>query len=127
MAKMFVLLSHCLTEAQYKDATNVLKVHSFVTLESTVWSNIPVDAENVSCFLEELQQCILKSAEENDFLLVQGDYGATVVMVNFAFKHKLIPVYATTQRRVNEIIVGNKVKSIRTFEHVRFRNYIKAS
>ena len=57
--------------------------------------------------------------------MVQGDFGAIVEMVHFAFKVGLIPVYSTTKRVAKDIIDGDTITTLRIFEHVRFRKYTK--
>jgi hypothetical protein len=54
---------------------------------------------------------------------VQGDFGATFAMIQFAYKLGMLPVYATTQRRAVESRDGDKIVTTRVFEHVRFRIY----
>ena len=62
----------------------------------------------------------------SDFVLIQGDFGAVYLMVNFAFSLGLIPVYATTERIVVEKrMQDNTVKSERIFKHKMFRRYEK--
>lgn len=125
MVSMFILLSHELTAAQYEDARRSLNVSSFVVIEDKIWSQIPADEEDISPYLETIKHNILQQAKADDIILVQGDFGATLELVNFAFKQKLIPVYATTQRRTSEVVQGDKIITTRTFEHVRFRRYKK--
>jgi len=122
---MFVLMSHKMTQAQYDDAKNHFAIDRFVELPNDQWSQIPADIDDISPYLADLKHNILKQFEHRDILLVQGDFGATVIMVHFAFENDMIPVYATTARIAKDIIDGDKVTTIRTFEHVRFRKYFK--
>lgn len=47
-------------------------------------------------------------------------------MVNFAFKSRFVPVYATTKRvSIEKKNEKNKVEKTLVFEHVRFRKYRK--
>lgn len=125
MRTMFILMSHQMTQAQYDDAKESYGASEFVELPRDTWSQIPAEADDISAYLAELKDNILKQSELNDILLVQGDFGATVSMVNFAFQNGLLPVYATTRRAVKEIVDGDKIITTRTFEHVRFRIYEK--
>ncbi|MDF1881139.1 hypothetical protein JHD50_07460 [Sulfurimonas sp. MAG313] len=127
MRTMFVLISHAMTSSQCDDATFSLNVTNFKLLDTKRWSKIPADIQDISQYLEEIKHNILTQAKENDLLLVQGDFGATLMMVNFAHQHNLIPVYATTQRITQEKIQGDKVVTTRIFEHIMFRKYQKAS
>ncbi len=123
MKKMFVLMSHQMTQTQYNDARSSYDVEQFVELDNKDWSNIPADTDSISLYLETLKHNILQDAQLNDLLLVQGDFGATVAMVHFAHEQGIVPVYATTQRIARDIVNGDRVTTIRTFEHVRFRIY----
>ncbi len=123
MKTMFILVSHQMTKLQYNDAKENLGIDRFIKLSTDVWSQIPADAETIGFYLEDLKYDIKKQYQKNDLLLVQGDFGATVEMVHFAFKQGLIPVYATTKRIAKDIIDGDTVTTIRTFEHIRFRKY----
>ncbi len=125
MKTMFILVSHELTEVQYNDAKENLKIDRFVKLPTDTWSQIPADVEEIDVFLEDLKNDLLKQSKKNDMLLVQGDFGATVEMVHFASKEGLIPVYATTRRVAKDTIDGDTITTIRIFEHVRFRKYSK--
>lgn len=127
MRTMFILMSHKMTQAQYDDAKNSLHVDNFVVLSNDDWSQIPADADDISSYLADLKDNILKQSQAGDFLLVQGDFGATVAMVYFAFEHGVIPVYATTKRISKDIFNGDRVTTIRTFEHIRFRKYTKGN
>ena len=125
MKTMFILVSHELTEIQYNDAKENHKIDRFVKLPIDIWSQIPSDVEVIDVFLEDLKNDLLRQSKNDDLLLVQGDFGATVEMVNFSFKQGLVPVYATTKRIAKDIIDGDTVTTIRTFEHIRFRKYTK--
>ncbi|MEA1918339.1 MAG: CRISPR-associated protein Csx20 [Campylobacterota bacterium] len=122
---MFILLSHQMTPVQYEDAKESLHVKNFTELSKEIWSQIPCDCIDISEYLVTIKHNILKSSKAGDILLVQGDFGATVAMVQFAHKNDLIPVYATTKRIAKDRVDGDKVVTVRTFEHVRFREYTK--
>lgn len=123
MKKMFVLISHPLTKAQRKDAMNRWGVEKFIGMDTAWWSNIPADAEKVNEFLAETKRQLADEAKEGDILFVQGDYGATCLMVQYAYAQGLVPVYATTKREAAEKVVGDTVTTTRVFRHVRFRKY----
>ena len=44
-------------------------------------------------------------------------------VVDFCMSRDIIPVYATTERKVVEKKTGETVKLSREFEHVQFRKY----
>lgn len=123
MKKMFVLLSHTITEQQKADAASMFDIDSFEMLPTDVWSQIPAGHESVEGSLVSLKQKILEESTTGDFLFVQGDYGATYNMVQFAKEIGIIPVYATSVRKACEVVDGEKIKTVREFEHIRFRKY----
>ena len=65
----------------------------------------------------------LDSAEEKDVLVIQGEFGSTFIMVDYALKNKLIPLHAVTKRVESEQRDGEIVHRQYVFEHVCFRPY----
>ena len=127
MKKMFLLFSHTLTQAQIENAQKSFGVEEFVALSpdlQQIWSQIDPDLASLQEILEPLKEYLHKEASKGDYVLIQGDFGAVYLMVEYAKKLGLIPVYATTKRRVLEYIDtdGNTVKQSK-FEHRRFREY----
>ncbi len=126
MPKMFLLFSHNLTNDQIKDAKENLKVNKFIYLPKelqNIWSNIPPEVEDITDYLKPIKEFLKNNANDGDYVLIQGDFGATYNMVNYAFENNLIPIYATTKRVVKEVIEDGKVITIREFKHCRFRKY----
>ncbi|WP_456374209.1 CRISPR-associated protein Csx20 [Methanocaldococcus sp.] len=126
MPKMFLLFSHNLTNDQIKDAKENLKVDKFIYLPKelqNIWSNIPPEIEDITDYLKPIKEFLKNNANDGDYVLIQGDFGATYNMVNYAFENNLIPIYATTKRVVKEVIEDGKVITIREFKHCRFRKY----
>ena len=125
--RMFLLFSHDMTPTQREDAKNTFGIVEFVELPNKLqflWSNIPADLDDIGVYLEPLKAYILKIAQPNDYLLVQGDFGGTYNMVNFSKIHDFVSVYATTNRNVIEKKEGNTIVKKSIFEHVKFREYI---
>ncbi|WP_366863776.1 CRISPR-associated protein Csx20 [Methanocaldococcus sp.] len=126
MPKMFLLFSHNLTDDQINDARENLKVDKFIYLPKelqNIWSNIPPEIEDITDYLKPIKEFLKNNANDGDYVLIQGDFGATYNMVNYAFENNLIPIYATTKRVVKEVIEDGKVITIREFKHCRFRKY----
>ena len=96
---------------------------NFIYIKNSIWQNIPPENEKISDLLDEIKKLILKDAKKGDLILVQGDFGATYIMVNFAFQNGLVPIYATSKREVKEKRENDQVVTIRTFKHIRFRKY----
>ena len=123
MKTMYILMSHTITQQQINDAQSVLDVQKFVTLPTDIWSQIPAETESVESSLLPLKAQLVTYAKKGDLLLVQGDYGATYNMVQFAKEIGLVPVYATSERKAYEVVEGEKITTVREFRHVRFRKY----
>ena len=126
---MLLLFSHKLTKDQKEDANNTLDVSEFVVLPidlQNLWVNIPPTIHSLNEYLEPFRKWIKENANRNDYVLVQGDFGAVYLMVNYAFSLDLIPLYATTKRvLIEKQMPDNVVKSERVFKHKMFRRYEK--
>ena len=116
-----------MTMDQIKDAELSLGITTFVEMPDNLkelWRQIsPLPAEIHNLF-EPLRQWLENAARPLDFVLIQGDFGATWLMVDFAFKHGLVPVYATTRRKARETVQPDgSVVTEHIFMHQRFRRY----
>jgi len=123
MKTMYILMSHTITKQQKADAKKTLNIDNFTELPTDAWSQIPAEVENIESSLLELKLQLRNDAKPEDVLLVQGDYGATYNMVQFAKENGLVPVYATNVRKSREIADGENIISVREFRHIRFRKY----
>ena len=88
-----------------------------------LWSQIPPDIADISDYIQPIKEWLNKRIKPGDYILIQGDFGATYIMVRWALAKGLKPIYATTERKVIETHDGDKVSSKKIFEHVRFRFY----
>ncbi|MEO1959007.1 MAG: CRISPR-associated protein Csx20 [Nautiliaceae bacterium] len=126
MKKMFLFFSHRLTYEQEMDARESFFVEEFIYLPKELqekWSNVPPELEDLSEYALLFFSFLEKNAKKGDFALIQGDFGLTYKMVNFAKSIGVIPVYATTKRVVKEIKNGDKIIKQSQFKHIRFRKY----
>ena len=124
MKKMFVLINHDLTQEQKSQALKVFGVEDIINIADDTWSNInPVD-ENILYALNTYKKELMLEAEAGDILLVQGDFGATYNMINFAKNIGIKTIYATTKRVVQELIIDGKSVTRREFKHEKFREYL---
>lgn len=116
-----------MTEDQITDAKNNLKVDEFIYLPSDLqmlWENIPSTNSSLFDFLAPFRKFIEENSKPNDYVLVQGDFGAVYLMVKFAFLMNLIPLYSTTERDYSEKKRrDNKVELKHVFKHEMFRKY----
>lgn len=123
---MLLLFSHQLSEEQIQEAKDVWHVETFIHMPSELqqaWSNVSPDLESLQGILKPIQNFIKESAQKDDIVIIQGDFGACYAMVNFAKKLDLVPVYATTKRIVSESLENEKLVKKSIFEHGRFRKY----
>lgn len=126
MKKMYLLLNHSVTECQKQDARNLGVDHVVPLPEGLgrVWENLPADADRVNDLLTPIKQWLAENATEGDYVLIQGDFGATCIMVNFAFEKSLIPIYSTSPREaLEEHRPDGSVKLVHNFKHRLFREY----
>lgn len=127
MKRMALLFSHDLTKEQIKEANERFNVVEFIKLPEKLqvkWSNVPPEGELNELYFDDFKKFIEENLKEGDFVLIQGDFGATLYMVNWAFKKRFVPVYATTVRKYESFKdEDGSVKNIHYFKHVNFRLY----
>ena len=123
----FVIFNHTLTPFQVADALDRLGVGCTVKPPArlqNLWRQVPADLEGIDGYLAPVKDWLAAEGRPGDFVLVQGDFGATWIMVNHAFKLGLVPVYSTTERQAEETITGDgAVRLVHHFQHRRFRRY----
>ena len=123
--KALLLFSHQLTENQEKELVENFKVKKIVSLSGELqemWSNVSIK-ENYKENLEKIKKYIEENFNENDVMLVQGNWGYTYNIVKWSIEKRLVPVYSYTERNVEEIKDGENVKKISYFKHVKFIEY----
>ena len=123
--KALLLFSHQLTENQEKELVENFKIKKIVSLSSELqemWSNVSIK-ENYKENLEKIKKYIEENFNENDVMLVQGNWGYTYNIVKWSIEKRLVPVYSYTERNVEEIKDGENVKKISYFKHVKFIEY----
>ena len=124
--KALLLFSHQLTENQEKELVENFKIKKIVSLSSELqemWSNVSIK-ENYKENLEKIKKYIEENFNENDVMLVQGNWGYTYNIVKWSIEKRLVPVYSYTERNVEEIKDGENVKKISYFKHVKFIEYV---
>lgn len=123
----FLLFSHQLTHEQEHDLRSHWPIRTIIPLPADLqqlWSNVPAELDSLAAYLEPIQRWLLGSASLGDLALVQGDFGATCMLVQEAFRMGLVPVYATTKRIVRETCLADgSIRQERVFKHERFRIY----
>jgi len=128
MLKRFHLIfNHTLTQRQIEDAKGSFGIEEMVPLPEdmqSLWSNLPPDMERLVPYLDPLLSYIDHHVTADDVALVQGDFGATCLVVRQIKARGAIAVYATTRRSGVEKHIDGKVVKTSIFEHVRFREYV---
>lgn len=129
MPNLFLLFSHYITDEQYKDARQFLGITDFVRLPDDLqqhFSNVPADLETIDEYLQPILDWIDEHCTDyNDYILIQGDFGATYFLVDYCKQmNYATPMYATTERKsVQEVQEDGSIKTQRIFKHKRFRLY----
>ena len=125
--RFFVIFNHTLTETQAADAWNRFGSERVVSLPQhlqALWRQVPADLEGIDGYLAPLKDWLTQEARAGDYVLIQGDFGATWIMVNHAFALGLVPVYSTTERQAEETVAADgAVQLVHHFRHRRFRRY----
>ena len=124
---LFLIFNHDITPVQEIDACNSLGVQQIINMPpdlKKLWRQIPPDLSKISDYLNPVKDWLAGQARKNDHVLIQGDFGACFIMVNFAFETGLIPIYSTTQREaVEEHKEDGTVNLSHQFRHRIFRRY----
>ena len=125
MVKAFCLLNHELTQNQILELKNRFNVENIIYPPeelSRKWSQIPAEKELDKNIIGNVTNW-LTAANKGDLLIVQGEFGATFMIVDYALKNELIPLHAVTKRVAVEHRDGEVVSKQYVFEHVCFRKY----
>ena len=124
---LFLIFNHDITPYQKRDAQDSFGIGEIICLPpdlKTIWSSIPPDLPELNNYLKPVKGWLVREAKKNDYVLIQGDFGACYIMVNFAFKALLIPIYSTTKRKAEEEYGQyGEVKLVHRFKHRIFRIY----
>jgi hypothetical protein len=121
--RLILLFSHQLTPQQLKDAKETLQCNKIIYLTDELlykWQNITPETD-----IQIFKDFLIENAKIGDYVLIQGEWGTTYNMVNFAKEKNMIPIYSSTARKVIEEKSGSDNKVIKTsiFEHRGFYRY----
>ena len=124
---LFLVFNHTFTAAQEEDARSSLGVARIVSLPAelrALWSNIPPSLTSLSEYLAPIRAWLVEHAAPGEYILIQGDFGATYLTVDFALRNGLVAVYSTTSREATETIQPDgSVELTHHFNHRIFRRY----
>ena len=127
MRKCFCLLNHVLTQKQLDELAQKYQVSDVEYPPkdvSELWSQIPTGNELFKSDLKSVIQWLQK-AESKSLIIIQGEFGSTFALVDWALSNALIPIYAVTKRIETEEKKGEKIVRHYIFEHECFREYKK--
>ncbi len=128
-SSLLLLFNHRLTGQQADDARASLGVGDIIFPPESIqalWSQVPPEIDDLTPYLAPVFTWLADSARLGDFVLIQGEFGATFLAVGEACRLGLIPVYSTTSRQaVEEHLPDGRVEISHVFGHVRFRRYAK--
>lgn len=125
MADLHLLFNHVLTKDQIREAEEVLKIKDIYTLPprlNALWSEVNPRGELDRSHLAPIERWLTEKAQEGDYVLVQGECGATFYMVDLCFKRGFVPIYATSDH-VLGVHHDEHVMRGGHFRHVGFRRY----
>lgn len=125
MSRTFCLLNHTLTQKQLDELKQRFGSSEVVYPEESLssrWAQIPPEESNAD-IIASVVSWLKRNAERGDFFIVQGEFGSTFTLVDFALKNALVPLYATTRRVAKEFRSGETVRREYVFEHVCFKEY----
>lgn len=122
------ILSHELLNSQVDELKNTWNVDKIINLPEklkSAWSNVNPsdDLEDDFNLVYKLKTFILENTNQEDYVIVQGEWGMTFTIVNMCFELNRVPIYATTERKTKETVKDGQVHSEKVFEHIRFRKY----
>jgi hypothetical protein len=124
---LFLLFNHSLTAPQESDARTSLGIGRILLpppVISRYWMEIPPDVEELTEHLAPVISWLGNEARPGDFALIQGEFGATFLLVNEALRLGLVPIYSTTRRQaVEHHLPDGQVNISHIFSHVRYRKY----
>ena len=123
--KAYCLLNHSLTDNQIKELVeeyNISEIKYPDAELSVKWMQIPA-SKNLDMNVIKAVLVWIQDAEKDDVLIVQGEFGSTFYIVDYALKNGLIPVYAVTKRVAEEKRNGEEVVRQYIFRHCCFRKY----
>lgn len=119
--KLFLLFSHKLTKEQEEELKIKWNCENFIYLPKGLqekWSNSEPE-ENGDIFKEYL----IQNAQHGDLIFIQGEWGLTYKMIQFAKKQKFITIYSYSRREAIEKVENSYVTKISKFKHISFFEY----
>jgi hypothetical protein len=127
MPDLFCIMNHELTAEQLTEARKrfgIETVHELPADLKRYWENVPPEGELMTEELRQLLVWLDTNVQPGDYIIIQGEYGASWLIVDFCFTRGFIPIYATSKRESREQRIGIEKKiKMHIFRHVQFRKY----
>jgi len=129
MKRMFLVFSHDHTDVQEQEARNTLNCEELISMPDdlqNLWSNVDPSIDDISLIAGQIVSWLESNSSAEDYVLVEGDFGMTFTVADWALSNGRVPVYSTTERcySSNEGIDGART-NVHVFRHVQFRKYTK--
>lgn len=123
--KVLALISHKILPEQEQELKNRFEIVDIKFLPENlqqIWSNVLYD-DKYYTNLNEIIDYMLSILNEEDYVIVQGNWGYVYKLVEEAKKNKIIPLYAFSVRDSSEDIINGEVVKITKFKHQCFVEY----
>ena len=127
--KLFILTNHTATQQQLDDAKKSLGVSEFVDLPlnlKTLWGSVPPETDSVAEYVVPVLHWLESGLASDDIVWVQGEWGATLAVIDWCRNRRVRCVYSTTKRvAVETPTPDGAVALTHVFSHVRFRDFFE--
>ena len=127
MPNLYLIFNHTFTDIQKKEARESLGVKKIIDMPRSLkklWQDVPPNLYAIENYLDPIKNWLGDNSQPIDYVFIEGDFGATFILVRFAFGIQLVPIYSTTHRHaVEEYLEDDSVKLTHHFKHYRFRKY----
>lgn len=125
MKRMFLLFSHKLFPAQISDAKRTWGVEDFVALPNELqaqFSQVPTNLTSLDTYGQQILDWLMQQQiTDEDYLLIQGEYGLTYWLVSHCKTNNWQVLHTTTPRKI--MSEDNSFTITRQIEPQSFRYY----
>ena len=124
---LYILLNHKLSKHQVEDAKKYFGIDNIIYPPEQIqkiWANINPEGDLDINPLNEVINWLKSSMVKNDYICIQGEFGAAFYIVEFCYTNDFIPLYATSKRIYEEKQSpdGSVIRK-HIFKHIGFRKY----
>ncbi len=127
MKNFLLIFNHTLAPEQKEWAKEHFGPCRFIVMPDDLkeaWAQVPSQTKSLLSWTKPFRKWVGREGKKGDLVLIQGDFGAAYLMVNYAFKLGLVPIHATTGRKARETrLPDGTVKMEHEFRFCRFRKY----